>query len=145
MTKTPSWRRYLTFWRTRIADDVSDELCFHADMRVEEYVERGMSEEDARRAVAARLGDVASATAECIELGYVRETHARRADFFAGVQADVRYALRSLARTPAWTAVALLTIGLGVGATTAVFSVVDTLLVRTIPYPNASRVYIVKR
>ncbi|HEY7394106.1 MAG TPA: ABC transporter permease, partial [Gemmatimonadaceae bacterium] len=46
---------------------------------------------------------------------------------------------------PAWTAVALLTIGLGVGATTAVFSVVDTLLVRTIPYPNASRVYIVKR
>ncbi len=145
MTKTPAWRRYLTFWRADIVEDVEDELRFHLDMRVQEYVARGMSEDDARRAVVQRLGDVATAKEECVELGQMRETHARQANFFAGLRTDVAYAMRSLARAPGWTAVALLTIGLGVGATTTVFSVADTLLMRTIPYPDASRVYIVRR
>jgi predicted permease len=143
--KTPAWRRYLTFWRTNISVDVDDELQFHADMRVEEFVARGMSEDDARRAVATRLGDLASAKSECVELGQVRATHARRANFFDGLRADARYAMRSLARTPGWTAVALLTIALGVGATTTVFSVADALLLRTFPFENTTRVYLARR
>lgn len=145
MTKTPAWRRYLRFWGCNITEDVDEELRFHIDMRVGEYMARGMTEDEARRAVIERLGDVDAARAECIELGKVREKHARNADFLDGLRADVSFAIRSLGRTPGWTAVALLTIALGIGATTTVFSVADTLLVRSIPYPDASRVYIALR
>ncbi|HEY9428042.1 MAG TPA: ABC transporter permease [Gemmatimonadaceae bacterium] len=145
MTKPPAWRRYLRFWGANVADDVDEELRFHVDMRVQEYMARGLMEEEARRAVTARLGDLDSARAECVELGKVREKHARQADFLDGLRADVSFAFRSLARTPGWTAVALLTIALGIGATTTVFSAADTLLFRTIPYPHSSRVYMILR
>ena len=145
MTQGPTWRRYLRFWRSNIAEDVDDELQFHVEMRVEEYMARGMTADEARRAVTARLGDVETARAECIVLGQVHEKHARRADFVDGLRADVRFALRSLRRSPGWTAVALLTIALGVGATTTVVSVADTLVVGTVPYPGASRVCLCRR
>jgi putative ABC transport system permease protein len=145
MKKSSSWYRYLRFWRSNVAADVENELRFHIEMRVEEYMRRGVSEQEARQAVMTRLGDVDAARNECIALGEVRETQARRADFFDGLRADVSFALRSLGGSPGWTAVALLTIGLGVGATSTVFSVADTLLVRPISYPDASRVYIVRR
>jgi putative ABC transport system permease protein len=145
MTHTPAWRRYLRFWRSNIDADVDDELRFHTQMRVAEYMARGMSEADARRAVAERLGDVDAARAECIEQGRLREVHARNADFVDGLRSDLRYGLRSLGRAPAWTAVALLTIALGVGATTTVFRVADMLLLRPIHYPNASRIFIARR
>ena len=143
--RIPSWRRYLRFWRNDIAEDVDDELRFHVDMRVAEYVARGMTEDDARRAVAERLGDVEVAKAQCVEQGEIRERYARNADFLDGLRGDLRFALRALARAPGWTAVALLTIGLGVGATTTVFSVADALLVRPFPYRDASRVYLARR
>jgi putative ABC transport system permease protein len=145
MTQRPGWRRYLTFWRANIERDVADELAFHSEMRIEEYIQRGMTEAEARRAAAHRLGDVGAAHDECVQWDEIRATHARRASFVDGLQSDVRYAVRSLRRAPAWTAVALLTIALGVGASTTVFSVADTLLVRTLPYPGASRVYLAQR
>ncbi|HEV8233443.1 MAG TPA: permease prefix domain 1-containing protein, partial [Gemmatimonadaceae bacterium] len=145
MKETPAWRRYLRFWRNDIAKDVDDELRFHVEMRVAEYIAAGMSEDDARRAVAARLGDVDAAKAECVEQGKLRAIHARNADFVDALRSDIRYALRSLGRAKGWTVVALLTIALGVGATTAVFRVADTLLVRPIRYPDASRVFVFRR
>jgi predicted permease len=145
MTRTPAWRRYLRFWRPNIAADVDDELRFHTEMRVAEYMARGMTEPEARRAVSERLGDVDAARAECIEQGTLREVHARNADVLDGVRADIRYALRALGRAPGWTAVALLTIALGVGATTAVFRVADTLIVRPMRYRDASRVFVFRR
>src|SRR4051812_26196702 len=69
----------------------------------------------------------------------------RRYHFLDSVHTDVRYALRSLGRTPGWTVVALLTIALGVGATTAVFRVADSLLVRPMRYRDASRVFVFRR
>ena len=145
MKRIPAWRRYLTFWRADIERDVADELAFHAEMRIEECIARGMTEAEARHAVAERLGDVSAAHDECVEWGQIRATHARRASFFDGLRSDVRYAIRSLRRAPVWTTVALLTIALGVGSTTTVFSVADALLVRTLPYPDASRVYLAQR
>jgi len=145
MSETPAWRRYLRFWRPNIAADVDDELRFHTDMRVAEYVARGMSEADARRAVTERLGDLDAARGDCIEQGEIRAVHARNADFFDGLRSDLKYALRSLGRAPGWTAVALLTIALGVGATTTVFRVADALLLRPIQYPDAGRIFIAHR
>ena len=145
MTKTPAWRRYLRFWRPDIAADVEEELRFHTEMRVAEYMARGMTEAEARGAVAERLGDVEAARAQCIEQGKLRALHARNADFVDSLRSDIRYAFRSLGRMPGWTAVALLTIALGIGATTAVFRVADTLILRPLPYPDASRVFVFRR
>ena len=141
----PAWRRYLRFWRADVVDDVAEELRFHTEMRVAEYVARGMSEADARRAVATRLGDVEAARAECIALGAEHERSRRLVGALDGLYADVRYALRALRRTPGWTTVALLTIALGLGASTAVFSIADSLLLNTMPYPGAARIYVVRR
>jgi putative ABC transport system permease protein len=145
MTKPPAWRRYLRFWRPNIAADVDEELRFHTEMRVAEYMARGISEVEARRAVAERLGDVETARAECVEQGKLRALHERNADFVDSVLGDLRYALRSLGRAPGWTAVALLTIALGVGATTTVFQTADALLVRPIRYPHAGQIFIAQR
>ena len=145
MTRTPAWRRYLRFWRANIAEDVEDELRFHTEMRVAEYVARGMSEADARRAVTERLGDVDTARAECIALSEVRERHARQAGFMDALRSDAHFAFRSLARSPGWTAVALLTIALGVGATTTVFSIADSLLLRPLGYRDESNVFVARR
>ena len=66
--RAATWRRYLRFWGPRAEADVDDELAFHIDMRSREYMERGMTEADARRAATARLGDLAAARTECIAI-----------------------------------------------------------------------------
>jgi putative ABC transport system permease protein len=133
-------RRYLRFWRPSAEADVDDELAFHIDMRARDYIARGMSELDARRAAAQRLGDLASARAECIAITARRERRMTRAQLIDAFVHDVTFAWRTLGRQKGWTAVAIVTLALGIGANTAVFSVVNTLLLHPLPYPNADRV-----
>ncbi len=131
--RAPAWRRYLTFWRTPIAQDVDDELRFHTNMRVKEFMARGMSEDEARRAVAERLGDMNAAQSECVELSEVRERNKRNAALLDAFRSDLRYAIRGLRARPGFAAAIIVTLGLGIGANAAVFSVVDRLLFRTAP------------
>jgi len=137
---TPAWRRYLTFWRTPIARDVDDELRFHMNMRMKEFMARGMSEDDALRAVAERLGDVPAARAECIELGRVRERNARAAGFVDDLVQDIRFAGRQFRRNPGFAALAIVTLALGIGANTAIFSVVHHVLLDPLPFPDGNRI-----
>jgi hypothetical protein len=99
-----------------------------------------MSEADARRAATRRLGDVAQARAECIAIGSRRERRMTRAQLVDAFVHDVRFAWRTLGRQKGWTAVAIITLALGIGANTAVFSVVNALLLHPLPYPNADRI-----
>ncbi len=142
--RVPAWRRYLRFWRPSVPDDVGVEIQFHLDMRTREYVARGMDETSARAAAARRLGDISAATDACIDIGRANERRARQADFVDSARSDIRFAIRSFARTPGWTAVALVTMALGVGASTAVLSVVDGLLIHPIAYPFANRIATVR-
>jgi len=135
-----TWRRYLRFWGPRAEADVDDEIAFHVDMRARDYMARGMSEADARRAATRRLGDVAQARAECIAIGSRRERRMTRAQLVDAFVHDVRFAWRTLGRQKGWTAVAIITLALGIGANTAVFSVVNALLLHPLPYPNADRI-----
>ena len=138
-----AWRRYLRFWGPRAAADVEDELRFHVEMRVRDYMARGMSEAEARAATARRLGDLADARAECVTIATRRERRMTRAQLVDAFVQDMKFALRTLGRQKGWTAVAILTLALGIGANTAVFSVVNSLLLQPLPYPNADRIAIV--
>jgi predicted permease len=103
-------------------------------MRTREFIERGMSPDEARRAAAASFGDVAAIEAACRgERDQRAREHARR-DWLQGIGLDLKVALRSLWRRPAFTAAATLTLTLGIGAAAAVFAIVSGVLLRPLPY-----------
>ena len=138
--RVPAWRRYVRFWGPRVEGDVDDELAFHLEMRVRDYMARGMNERDARAAATNRLGNLRGARAACLTIGHRRNRRMTRVQTIDALMQDARYALRTLGRQLGWTSVAILTLALGIGATTAVFSVVSTLLIHRSPYPHADRV-----
>jgi putative ABC transport system permease protein len=135
-----TWRRYLRFWGSRPEADVDDELQFHMDMRMHDYMQRGMNEADARAAAAQRFGDTAHVHAELVAISSRRERRTSRAQLIDGFLQDMRFALRTFGRQRGWTAVAITTLALGIGATTAVFSVVNSLILHPISYPHADRI-----
>ncbi|HXD49607.1 MAG TPA: ABC transporter permease, partial [Gemmatimonadaceae bacterium] len=137
-----TWRRYLHFWRTRVAADVDDELRFHVEMLVQRNRALGMSPDEARSAAERRLGDLARHSGECVVIASRRQRRADRALVVDGLVQDLRYALRTLARQKTWTAAAVLTLAVGIGATTAVYSVLEGLILNQLPYPAADRVVI---
>ncbi len=135
--KTPAWRRYLRFWGSNIEADVDDELRFHLDMRARDYEARGLASDDARRAAAERFGDVQGIGGALRTHDRRRERGRQRQEYMSDLTNDIRYGLRAFVRAPAFTTVALLTIALGIGATTAIYSVVNAVILRPLPYPEA--------
>lgn len=140
-----SWRRYLRFWGARVEEDIDDELAFHLEMRAREYMDRGMNERDANAAAMRRVGDIARARATCRTIGHRRQRRMHRAQTLDALVQDLRYALRTLSRQRGWTAVALLTMALGIGASTAVFSAVNSTILNPLPYAGARRVAMIWR
>jgi predicted permease len=111
--------------------DLDDELRLHVDREAERNIAAGMSPEDARAAARRAFGNVE----------WLKELSrdARRARFVEALAQDLRYATRTLAKAPGFTAVAILSLGFGIGATTTVFSVIDALDFRPLPYENPDR------
>ena len=138
-----TWRRYLRFFGPRGVADLDDELAFHVAMRMQDYMARGMSEADARTATLQRLGDLASARAACVAVTTRTQRRMTRTQILDSLGQDIRFALRTLGRNKGWTAVAITTLALGIGANTGMFSVVNHLLLNPISYPHADRVAIV--
>lgn len=132
-----AWLRVLAsrlrglFRRLHLEGDLDAELRGHLDALAEENIRRGMSPEEARQAARREFGGIEQ-TKELY-----REQ--RGLPFLETLVQDARFALRGLRKNPTFTLVAVLTLALGIGATSAVFSVVDRILFRSLPYPQEER------
>jgi predicted permease len=124
--------RLLAFIRKRTLDiDLEAELAAHLDMAIDENIERGMSLAEARRQALLRFGGVQQAREQ------QRETRGLMS--LDILLQDLKYTFRILAREPGFTLVAVIILALGIGANTSVFSVVNTLMLRPLPFPNAQQ------
>ncbi|HEY9227040.1 MAG TPA: ABC transporter permease, partial [Gemmatimonadaceae bacterium] len=141
--KPASWRRYLRFWGNDPARDLDDELQFHLESRYDEYVRDGMDPADARAEVQRRFGDVHAVRDRCSAIDTRWERERTMTDFLHIIAADLRFALRQLRRSPSLSIAAILCFALGIGANTSIFTIVDTVLFRPLPFPEADRLVLI--
>jgi predicted permease len=142
--KSPAWRRYLRFWGSDLPADVDEEIRFHLDMHVAEYIKRGMSPGDARRASLERFGSIDRARTQTIDIDRRQMQSEVRDRALADLRQDIAFGGRMLRRQPLPTGVSMLCLALGIAGTTAMFSVGHTMLVRPMPYPNGDRLVSIK-
>ena len=136
MARSRVLARLLDVLRRRTLErELDEELQTHIDMLVDEYTAGGLSREDASRAARVRLGGIEQTKEAVRDL---------RTVWFEPVWQDLRHAFRSLQRSPGFTIAALLTFALGIGASTAIFSVVYGVVLRQFPYRDAERLVLVQ-
>jgi predicted permease len=139
MKKVPIWRRYDRILGPDPKKDIKAELRFHIDCKTEDLVANGWSPEAARKEAERQFGNILAVQHAGERIGERMERRRNISDYYAEWLWDTRYTLRSLRNNPAFTMVAILVLGLGVGLNAAVFSVVNLMLLRPLPFPQSQQ------
>ena len=129
----------LPLTRRRLRREVDDELRFHLEERIEELLALGLTREDAEAEARSRLGDIAMHRRQMRAIDEEMLRMRSRRELLDALRREMRHAARTLARTPAFSVVAAATLALGVGAATAIFTVLDAVVLRPLPFPHADR------
>jgi len=123
----------------RLAREVDDELRFHIEGRIEELIAQGWSRDAAAAEAWRRFGDYVAYRREARDIDLITHHQRRRMDIIDAIRREARQSVRALARTPAFSLVALATLVLGIGATASIFTVLDAVVLRPLPYPSPDR------
>jgi predicted permease len=121
------------FRKTRVEQELSEELRFHLENLTQQKIAEGMTRAEAHYAALRELGGVEQIKEECRDM--------RRVNYIESFLQDLRYGLRQLRRNPGFTAVAIITLALGIGANTAIFSLVDAVMLKSLPVANPKQLY----
>ena len=125
------YRLRALFHRTQVETELNEELRFHFEQEVEKCKKAGMSEQEATRFARLRFGGQEQVKEDCRE--------ARGTSFIENLLQDLRYAARQLAGHPTFAIAIILTLALSIGANSAIFSVIDSVLIKSLPYPQPER------
>ncbi|UCG86415.1 MAG: ABC transporter permease, partial [Gemmatimonadota bacterium] len=140
MNDTPRWRRLLrmSFTRSHAREQVDDELRYHIETLIERCIGEGLSEDEARRAVMERFESYPTARSALIRRLEKRVIVPGWRRLLDGLGQDVRISCHTCLRRPGFTALAVLTLGLGIGSSTTLFCVINGVLLRPLPYEESS-------
>jgi predicted permease len=133
-------RRHEFQRKPSVTDEVHSEIGFHVEMRVRELVAKGMDPARARAEALARFGDIGHVQSTLQRIGTSRDRRARRVEWLTELKQDATYAVRQLRRSPAFSSLAVLTLAIGIGATTSIFSAVNAVVLRALPYADPERI-----
>lgn len=139
MAGIPMWRRYARLFGPDVRADVDEELRFHFDSKVEDLRAQGWSDADARREALRQFGDLRHIRRSGEQMGKAKEREMKHSDYWTAWAQDLRFAFRTLRRDRAFAVVTVLVLALGIATNTAVFSVVNTILLRPLPFPASEQ------
>jgi len=122
------------FYRNQVERELEEELRFHIEQRVEQEVAKGVMPEEARRIAVRAMDGIEQKKEECRDM--------RRLNFVETLLQDLRYAFRGAGKSPGFSAVAVLTLALGIGASVAILTVVNAVVLRPLPFPAADRLVV---
>ena len=137
----PRIRRALRiiFGRAQIAHAVDDEIAFHLEMRTQRLIAAGYAPEAARREALRQFGDLDGVRRACVTLDEERERAMKRANLLDELLKDVAYALRTLRHHAGFSLVVIVTLALGIGANTAIFTLIDAVFLRALAVTDPER------
>src|SRR4051812_16739780 len=135
------WRRYARFAGPKLDADITEEIEFHIQILTDRNIARGLAPDAARAQAITEFGDLTRARDAMMAIGTSQERAHRRAEFAGNLWQDMRHAARRLVKNAGFTTVTVFTLAIGLGPTIAIFNIINSVLIKPLPYAAPDRIY----